>query len=60
MSLEYQISKLRNIDECILYFTSLYGRAVCQISDNLNLVVSLAGGSTEISDFGSDVNTALL
>ena len=29
---------------------------MCQISDSLNLVVSLAGGSTEITDFGADVN----
>jgi len=53
MSLEYQISKLRNIDERILCFTSLCGRAVCQISDSINLV----GGSIEISDFGADVNS---
>ena len=39
-----------------MYFTLLCGRAVCQISNSLNLVVSLAGGSVEISDFGADFN----
>ena len=46
---------MRNIDEYILYFTSLCGRAFCQISECLNLVGSLAGGSIEISDVGADV-----
>jgi hypothetical protein len=44
------------MDECILYFTSLCGEAVCQISDSLNSVESLTDASTEISDFGADVN----
>jgi hypothetical protein len=39
-----------------VYFTSLCGGTDCQITDGLNLVVSLAGGSIEISDFGADVN----
>ena len=48
------------MDECILHFTWLCGRTVCQISDSLNLVVSLAGGSIEISDFGAEVNNHTL
>ena len=39
-----------------MYYTQLCGRAVCEISDSLNLIVSLAGGSIEIRDFGADVN----
>jgi len=45
------------VDECILHFTWLCGRAVSQTSDSLNLVVSLAGGSIEISDFRADVKS---
>ena len=39
-----------------MYFTSLCGGVVRQIFDSLNLVVSLAGGSTEVSDLGADGN----
>jgi len=41
-----------------LYFASLCGGTVCQISDRLNLVVSLAGGSIEIGDLGDYVNNS--
>jgi len=41
------------IDECNLYFTSFCGGVVRQIFDSFNLVVSLAGGSTEVRDGNS-------
>ena len=44
------------IDECNLYFTSFCGGVIRQIFDSLNLVVSLAGGSTEVRDLGADSN----
>jgi len=47
---------MRYIDDCNLYFTSLCAGVVRQIFDNLNFVVSLAGGNTEVSDFGADGN----
>ena len=47
---------MRYIDECNLYFTSLFGGVVRQIFDSLNLDLSLAGGSTEVSDLGADGN----
>ena len=47
---------MRYIVECNLYFTSLFGGVVRQIFDNLNLVVSLAGDSTEVSDLGAHGN----
>jgi len=56
MSLEDWISYVRYIDECNLYFTSLCGGVVRQIFDSLNLVVSLTGGSTEVSDLGAGGN----
>ena len=44
-----------------MYFVfSLCGGTVCQISDGPILVVSLAGGSIEIGDFGADVNNRAL
>ena len=43
-----------------MYFTSLGGGVVHQIFDILNLVVSLAGGSTEVSDLGADGNNRTL
>jgi len=46
------------MDERILYSTGLCGRAICQIPDGLTLVVSLAGASIEISDFGAEVNSS--
>jgi len=42
------------IDECNLYFNSFCDGEVRQICDSLNLVVSLAGGSTEVRDLGAD------
>ena len=48
------------IDECNLYFTSLCGGVVRQIFDSLNLVLSLAGGSTEVRDLGADGNNRTL
>ena len=47
---------MRYIDECNLYFTSLFGGVVRRIFDSLNLDLSLAGGSTEVSDLGADGN----
>ena len=47
---------MRYKDECNLHFTLLCGGVVRQIFDSLNLVVSLAGGSTEVSDLGADGN----
>jgi len=43
-----------------VYFTSLCGGVVRQIFDSLNLVVSLAGGSTEVRDLGADGNNRIL
>ena len=39
-----------------MYFTSLFGRAVCQIPRQIKFGWNLAVGSIEISDFGADVN----
>jgi len=48
------------MDECNLYFTSFCGGVVCRICDSLNLVVSMAGGSTEVRDLGADGNNRTL
>ena len=39
-----------------MYFSLLRGGTICQVSDGPNLVVSLDGGSIEVSGFGADVN----
>jgi len=48
------------IDECNLYFTSFCGGVVRQIFDSLNMVLSMAGGSTEVRDLGADGNNRTL
>ena len=48
------------MDECNLYFTSLCGGVVRQIFDSLNLVLNLAGGSTEVIDLETDSNNRTL